>query len=81
MRLAAFRAGSVSRMITRDSANPEMTAACIVRKSRKVRASVASKQPSDARTKITRLTRTTGRRPTLSDKGPINSWSPVVVPA
>jgi hypothetical protein len=81
MRLAAFCAGSVSRMITRDCTNPETIAACIVRKSKKVQTSLASKQPSEARTKITRLTRMTGRRPTLSDKGPISSCNTVVIPA
>ena len=81
MRLAAFCAGSVSRMITRESANPETIAACIVRKSKNAQTSNASKQPSDATTKITTLTRTTGRLPILSDKGPISSCSTVVIAA
>ena len=80
MRLAAFCGGSASRMITRDRASPEIIAACIVRKSRNVQTSFANKQPSDAQTKIARP-EDHRSPPTLSDKGPINSCSTVVVAA
>ncbi len=79
MRLAASSALRVSRTMATDNALPAAMADWIMRKVRKVVTSSASAQPTEAQRKIERAPSITGRRPTLSDSGPMTRATMAVI--